>query len=171
LIVAFSAWLIQAMQVEQFVFLNIQYAERSGPQGTYVLRCDEEGLFALGPVGPGEKLPDAKIEEIVPFLEKAYPWLDGKITFQEVEVDTEKLLKDGKVHVLGRVEKAGDHPAATLGDCLAEAKPTEFGATSRVEVLRKDKVLVYDLKRPEHAGTKLEPGDIIHVPAKWIFGR
>lgn len=72
LIIALSAWLIQAMQGEQFVFLNIEYAERSGPQGTYVLRCDEEGLFDLRPVDPGEKLPDAKVEEIMPFLEKAY---------------------------------------------------------------------------------------------------
>ena len=48
---------------------------------------------------------------------------------------------------------------------------TEFGAVNRVKILRNGKATLHDLRKDEQKLTELEPGDVIEVPQKNIFGR
>jgi hypothetical protein len=167
-----AALLLPLVRGAEMVFVDIAYAERSGPQGTYVLPKAKDDLFSLAPVCAPEKiLPVSKFEEIVTSLEKSYPYLKDKITILKIDVDTEKLTSAGKVHILGQVEKAGDFAVASLEDCMTKAKPTEFGAVMRIQVIRKQKSYRYDMRNKAHAMMKLEAGDIVLVPIKKVIGR
>lgn len=65
----------------EIVLVEIAYAERSDPQGMYVLIKGKDGLFSLAPIcAPEKMLPDSKFEEIVTSLEKSYPYLKDRIT-------------------------------------------------------------------------------------------
>ena len=151
--------------------VDIGYAERTTPQGTYLVVQGKDGLVSLDSISDSKKLPAAKVEEIVPALEKAYPDLVGMISVREVYADAGRLAESGKVYVTGQVEHGGVQPAASLGTCIATAKATPFAAVTRIEVIRKEKLHVYDLRKKENADTKLEPGDIVLVPQKRIIGQ
>lgn len=168
-IFALMGLLAPCLQAAGIFIVNIEYAESPGPQGSYLLVQGEDGLVSLDPISDCGKQPGAKSGEVVAALEKAYPHLEGKITIVKVQAEAGKLASSGKVHVMGQVEQVGEYPAASLEACVKAAKPTPFGAASRIEVIRKQKRYVYDLKK--QAETKLEPGDMILVPMKRIIGR
>lgn len=171
LLVAFLGSLISCLQAGELVLVGIEYAERDGPQGTYVLTQGEDGLVSLAAIDAVKALPNIKVGDIVPTLEKEYPYLMGKITVFEIKANSEKLAATGKIHVMGQVKKTGDQPAGSLASCIASAEPTEFGAVRRIQVIRKGGSYLYDLRDEAHAETKLEPGDIVHVPMKMAIGR
>ena len=158
------------LQGAQLFLVHFEYAG-PGPQGSYLLATGKDGLVPLGPIGDGKKLPSVKADGIVEALEKAYPGFAGWITAAEISVDTEKLTASGNVQVFGQVAKAGEQPAALLAESMEAAAPTAFGAVTRIQVIRKQKRLLYNLKNQAHAATKLEPGDIVFVPMKQVFGR
>jgi len=168
---ALGAVLTTCLQGGDFFLVNIGYAERPGPQGSYLLVKNEDGLVSSDPNSDLEKLPAVKVEGIVPALEEAYPYLEGLISVAEIEVDPGKLMAAGEIQVMGQVENAGKQPADTLSASIASAKPTAFGALTRIQVVRKQKSHVYDLKKQEHADAKLEPGDVVFVPMKKVIGR
>jgi small ligand-binding sensory domain FIST len=168
---AFLGSLISCLQGGELVLVGIEYAERGGPQGTYMLVQGKDGLVSLAAIDAAKELPNIKVGDIVPTLEKEYSYLAGKITVIEIAADSGKLAATGKVHVMGQVKKEGDQPADSLASCIATAEPTEFGAVRRIQVVRKGNRLLFDLRNPTHAETKLESGDIVHVPMKMIIGR
>ena len=160
-----------ALHGEQFLLLAVQNLEGPGLQGIYLLGRNDGNLVSLKTIDSTKKLPDVKVDEVVSTLEKAYPKLAGDISLQKFDEDVAKLVKEGTVRVSGQIHNPGTHPAASLGDFMAVAKPTNFGSTMRIQVIHKGTVSLYDLGRKDHAATKLEPGDIVYVPTKKIIGR
>jgi hypothetical protein len=69
------------------------------------------------------------------------------------------------------VKNPGEQRAASLAENIAAATPTSFGSVKRVLVIRKQKRLILDLGNKIHAATILEPGDVVFVPIKVLYGR
>ncbi|HEY1123639.1 MAG TPA: hypothetical protein VGE67_18630 [Haloferula sp.] len=169
-IIALAAFLTCRLAGAEYVLVSVGYAERLEPQGIYLLIKDDKGLVSLDAISKSRKLGILKVGGIVPALEKAYPELVGRIALTEASIDEAALAVSGEVHVLGQVEKPGEHSAGSLAACLGSAKPTPFGAVNRIEVIRKQERHVYDLKKAANAEAKLEPGDIVLVPMKRVIG-
>jgi hypothetical protein len=169
-VVALVAILTPCLQGAGLFVVNIEYTEGSGPEGTFLLVQGNEGLVSLDPISNFKKPLAVKVEQIVPVLEEANPVLAGKIKVTEVKADAGKLAEAGMVHVMGQVDNVGDHPAGLLSTCIASAKPTAFSAVTRIQVIRKEKRYIYDLKKKEHSEIKLEPGDVVLVPMKKVIG-
>jgi hypothetical protein len=166
------AALIPCLHAAEFVLVGIDYTEgRARPQGTYLLAPGKDGLIALDRIPGAEHLPRVKVEEIVATLEKELPPLVGMVRVREIQAKREELAAAGKVYVLGQVKKAGEQTAGPLAACIAAAEPTEFGAVRRIQVIRKGESHLYDLSNEKDAETKLEPGDVVHVPMKMVIGR
>jgi len=163
--------LAQVLQGGEVFLVHFENSEAPGPQGMhYIGSGKEEGLVSLKTIDGTAKLPDVPVEEVVPVLEKAYPGLVGKITMEKFDEDTAKLAKEGKVRVAGMVKNPGLLSPTSFGDLMVAAEPSEFASVSRVQVIHKGKVQLYDLRNKDHPGTKLEAGAFIYVPSKRLIG-
>jgi hypothetical protein len=160
----------QILPGEQVFLVHFENSEAPGPQGIHYVGGGKEGLLSLKTIDSTRKLPDVPVGKVVPVLEAAYPRLVGKITVEKFDEDTAKLAKEGKVRVAGMVKNAGFLSPASFGDLMAAAGASEFGAISRIQVVHKGKVHLYDLRNKDHAGTKLEAGDFVYVPPKRAIG-
>lgn len=168
------AWIFACLSglasAQEIASVNIGYAERDGPQGTYLLVGDKEGQFSLKSIAQDRNLPEVKIEGIIPVLEKEYPFLAGKITVSPLDIKTVNLIKTGEVYVFGHIKKPGKYSADTLGACMTKAEPTEFGSIKRIQVINGGKSSVYDMTQKTYSEMKLQPGAIILVPMKRVIG-
>ncbi|MEK7950699.1 hypothetical protein [Luteolibacter soli] len=170
MIMALVALLTPCVQGGGVFLVHVASTEGAAPEGTYLLVQGNEGLVSLQPISGSKELRDVKVEQMVPALERAYPDLIGKVRVTEVKADAGKLAKAGKVHVMGQVDHQGDLPAGSLSECINSAKPTVFGAVTRIEVIRGRNRYVCNLRKKDHAEAKLEPGDIVFVPKKIVIG-
>ena len=156
---------------QEIVSVSFDNVERSGPQGMYLLVSNQEGRFSLGSVDQDRSLPEARIDGIIPALEKEYPHLVGKITASHLGIDTAALAKAGQIQICGFVKNPDKYPADTLGACMTKAVPSEFASIKRLQVINAGKYTGCDLTQKEFSEIKLEPGAIVFVPAKRIIGR
>ena len=168
LVAALIFCLPASLQAGHFVLVQIGYAG-GGPQGDHMLIPDKDGLVSLSLIGKG--MGKVKADGIISEIEKSHPQLAGLVTTSVVEIDTAKLVASGKIQVSGQVKAPGEYPASSLVESVAAATPTPFGSVKRILVLRKQTRQVLDLGNNSHAATKLEPGDFVFVPMKYLIGK
>lgn len=108
-------------------------------------------------------------------IESAYKaagmYKDPRITVVSTQDNAAKARRENEVVSIGGFVKApGQRPfvsGMTLYQAVAAAGgATPFGSIRRVELLRKGRRTVYDLRKTDHMGTRVFPGDTINVPQK-----
>ena len=86
-----------------------------------------------------------------------------------VEKTPATVIVGGQVRAPGPVEYTKE---LTLFAAVQMARgATEFGAMTRVKVIREGKTTEYDLSKDKNKTVTLKPSDIIEVPQKNIIGR
>lgn len=100
----------------------------------------------------------------------AYPLQAGENPVPKKSTEVSPVVTVG-----GQVRRPGpieSRKALTLWAAIQQAGgATEFGSMRRVKVIRDGNSTVHDLSNDEEKMLAVEPGDLVEVPQKNLFGR
>lgn len=153
-------------------------SEQRAISGEYVV--SNRGLLFLPMLEAGIKASGSSSSSVARRIESAYKtakiYTSPRITILTRRHEEENKTKDKSfVTVAGHVKRPGKVPytqGMTVYEAVANAgDKTTFGAMHRVEVLRKGKKILVNLKTGEGKTMKVRLGDVITVPEKGWNGR
>ncbi|MBK1790422.1 polysaccharide biosynthesis/export family protein [Persicirhabdus sediminis] len=149
--------------------------EQTRITGQYVVSTD--GLLYLPLLEGGIKASGRTSSSLSRSIEAAYKnaevYTNPRITVISNKNKEESLIDRKVVTVGGHVKRPGPVPylrGMTLYEAVTAAGgETAFGSIQRVELFRKNKRYVYDLRKTAHKGLKIYEGDNINIPQKdWL---
>lgn len=152
---------------------GVPATEQSRISGIY--NVSSKGYVYMPLLEGGIKASGMSTSALARKIEQAYKaagmYKDPRIAIVSAQDDrdrqeSQRLL----VSIGGFVKSPGQRPfiqGMTLYQAVAAAGgETAFGSIRRVELLRKNRRTVYDLRRTDHMAVRVYPGDTINVPQK-----
>lgn len=164
---------ISANEALNISIKGVPASEQSRISGPY--NVSSSGYVHMPLLKNGVKASGLSKSALARNIEAAYKqagmYKDPRITIISTQDDQAKAKRENEVVSIGGfVKSPGQRPyisGMTLYQAVAAAGgETAFGSIRRVELLRKGRRTVYDLRKTSHMGTRVYPGDTINVPQK-----
>ena len=177
MIVALCCSAAVAQVISPKEMLNISIKGVGGPEqakvaGSYVV--SPNGHIYLPMIKGGIRASGKTSSALARSIEAAYRaaeiYKSPRITVVSTKDNAEAQIDAKLITVGGFVKQPGSKPytrGMTLFNAVSAAGgETAFGSIRRVELHRNGKKWIYDLRKGEHMGVKVYPGDTINVPQK-----
>ncbi len=158
--------------------LGVPASEQSRVSGEY--NVDPKGYVYMPLLKNGIKANGMSYSSLARKIEAAYKaagmYTDPRIAVSSGQDSRQIEQREREVvSIGGYVKSPGQRPfisGMTLFQAVSAAGgETAFGSIYRVELIRKGRRTVYNLKKTEHMTVRVYPGDTINVPQKDWRGR
>lgn len=165
----------QSISVNESLAISIKgvpLSEQGRISGSY--NVDGSGYVHM-PMLKKIKASGRTISSLARSIEAAYEeagiYTDPRIAVASGQDDNKRIIREKEVVSIGGYVKSGGPRPYVVGMTLFQAVSaaggeTPFGSIRRVELHRKGRVKIYDMRKSENMRIKVLPGDSIKVPKK-----